>query len=117
MRHRFVIFCSIPVLLAGASATLKPLPRSDLQALWAGFEQVLWTYCEVVFAAIALVYTLSAPIVVSTLAWKADAVAGPAVAAPKAEGPTCPCRIRVVYAGYGEAQVIPCTVLVHDAPR
>jgi hypothetical protein len=39
-------------------------------------------------------------------------VTAAAVAAPKEEAPACTRMIRVVYAGYGEGQGAPCSVLV-----
>src|SRR5215207_11033053 len=59
--------------------------------------------------AITLISALTTPVVVKATASKADV----AVAAPQAAEPTCARRIKVVYAGYGEAQATPCTILAH----
>ncbi len=59
--------------------------------------------------AITLISALTAPVVVNATASKADV----AVAAPQAAEPTCARPIKVVYAGYGEAQATPCTILAH----
>src|SRR4051812_42823933 len=59
--------------------------------------------------AITLISALTTPVVVNATASKADV----AVAAPQAAEPTCARRIKVVYAGYGEAQATPCTILPH----
>ena len=59
--------------------------------------------------AITLISALTTPVVVNATASKADV----AVAAPQAAEPTCARRIKVVYAGYGEAQATPCTILAH----
>ena len=67
-------------------------------------------------AAITLVSALATPVVVNATASKtAPGIAGTVVAAPKAQElqePTCVRQIKVVYAGYGEAQAVPCTTLV-----
>ena len=61
-------------------------------------------------AAITLVSALATPVVVNAMAPKANRIVAETVAAaPKAQEPTCVRRIRVVYAGHGEAQAIPCT--------
>ena len=59
--------------------------------------------------AITLISALTTPVVVNATASKA----GVAVAAPQAAEPTCARRIKVVYAGYGEARATPCTILPH----
>jgi len=59
--------------------------------------------------AITLISALTTPVVVNATASKADV----AVAAPQAAERTCARRIKVVYAGYGEAQATPCTILAH----
>ena len=59
--------------------------------------------------AITLISALTTPVVVNATASKA----GVAVATPQAAEPTCARRIKVVYAGYGEAQATPCTILAH----
>ena len=67
----------------------------------------------VTLVAITLVSAIATPVVVNATGSKADgAVITAAVAAPKAAEPTCVRRIKVVYAGYGEALAMPCTVLV-----
>ena len=67
-------------------------------------------------AAITLVSALATPVVVNAMASKtAPVVTGTAVAAPKAQEaqePTCVRQIKVVYAGYGEAQAVPCATFV-----
>ena len=56
---------------------------------------------------------LATPVVVNATASKtAPVVAGTVVAAPKAQEPTCVRQIKIVYAGYGEAQAVPCTIPV-----
>src|SRR3954453_14950649 len=59
--------------------------------------------------AITLISALTTPVVVNATASKADV----AVATPQAGELTCARRIKVVYAGYGEAQATPCTILAH----
>src|SRR5829696_602357 len=59
--------------------------------------------------AITLISALTTPVVVNATASKA----GVAVTTPQAAEPTCARRIKVVYAGYGEAQATPCTILAH----
>jgi len=59
--------------------------------------------------AITLISAVTTPVVVNATASKA----GVAVATPQAAERTCPRRIKVVYAGYGEAQATPCTILAH----
>ena len=67
-------------------------------------------------AAITLVSALATPVVVNAMASKtAPVVAGAVVAAPKVQDvqePTCVRQIKIVYAGYGEAQAVPCTTFV-----
>ena len=61
---------------------------------------------------ITLISALATPVVVNATTPKVNAVVtAAAVAAPKQEAPACT-RIRVVYAGYGEGQGAPCSVLV-----
>jgi len=63
--------------------------------------------------ALALISALATPVVVNATTPKANAVVtAAAVAAPKEEAPACPRMIQVVYAGYGEGQGAPCSVLV-----
>ena len=63
--------------------------------------------------AITLISALATPVVVNATTPKANAVVtAAAVAAPNEEAPACPRMIRVVYAGYGEGQGAPCSVLV-----
>ncbi len=65
------------------------------------------------FVTIALISALATPVVVNATTPKANAVVtAAAVAAPKQEAPACTRMIRVVYAGYGEGQGAPCSVLV-----
>ena len=65
------------------------------------------------FVAITLISALATPVVVNATTPKANAVVtAAAVAAPKEEAPACTRMIRVVYAGYGEGQGAPCSVLV-----
>ena len=59
--------------------------------------------------AITLISAVTTPVVVNATASKA----GVAVATPQAAERTCPRQIKVVYAGYGEAQATPCTILAH----
>src|SRR5215207_11762038 len=59
--------------------------------------------------AITLISAVTTPVVVNATASKA----GVAVATPQAAEQTCARRIKVVYAGYGEAQATPCTILAH----
>ena len=59
--------------------------------------------------AITLISAVTTPVVVNATASKA----GVAVATPQAAERTCARRIKVVYAGYGEAQATPCTILAH----
>src|SRR4051794_31598601 len=59
--------------------------------------------------AILLISAFTTPVVVNATASKADV----AVATPQAAELTCARRIKVVYAGYGEAQATPCTILAH----
>src|SRR3954470_795831 len=59
--------------------------------------------------AITLISAVTTPVVVNATGSKA----GVAVATPQAAERTCPRRIKVVYAGYGEAQATPCTILSH----
>ena len=67
----------------------------------------------VTLAAITLVSALATPVVVNATTSKPSPVSNlvaPA-AAPKAEEAACARLVRVVYAGYGEGQATPCTVL------
>ena len=59
--------------------------------------------------AITLISAVTTPVVVNATASKA----GVAVATPRAAELTCARRIKVVYAGYGEARATPCTILAH----
>jgi hypothetical protein len=59
--------------------------------------------------AITLISALTTPVLVNATASKADV----AVATPQAAELTCARPIKVVYAGYGEAQATPCTILAH----
>jgi len=66
---------------------------------------------RVTFTLIALLSALAAPVAVNATS-RAGAVAEPASpAAIRAEEPSCQRRIRIVYAGYGEAGVAACAVL------
>ena len=63
--------------------------------------------------ALTLISALATPVVVNAMTPKVNAVVtAAAVAAPKQEAPACTRMIRVVYAGYGEGQGAPCSVLV-----
>ena len=66
--------------------------------------------------AITLVSALATPVVVNATGLaKADAIVTTAsVAAVKAEEPACARRIKIVYAGHGEARATPCTVTVPE---
>jgi hypothetical protein len=65
------------------------------------------------FVAITLISALATPVVVNATTPKGNTVVtAAAVAAPKEEAPACSRMIRVVYAGYGEGQGAPCSVLV-----
>ena len=67
----------------------------------------------VTLVAITLISAFATPVVVNATASKAEvAVAAVPVASVQAAAPTCARTIKVVYAGYGEAQATPCTVLV-----
>ena len=69
--------------------------------------------CTGSLVAISLISALATPVVVNATTPKVNAVvAAAAVAAPKQEAPACTRTIRVVYAGYGEDQGAPCSVLV-----
>jgi hypothetical protein len=69
--------------------------------------------CTVTLAANTLISALATPVVVNTTTSRPRAEVAPVtVAAPKAEERTCTRQVRVVYAGYGEGQGSPCTVLV-----
>ena len=59
--------------------------------------------------AISLISAVTTPVVVNATASKVDV----AVATPQAAERTCARWIKVVYAGYGEAQATPCTILAH----
>ena len=59
--------------------------------------------------AITLISAFATPVVVNATASKA----GVAAATPQAAERTCARRIKVVYAGYGEARATPCTILAH----
>src|SRR5215218_7758382 len=59
--------------------------------------------------AITLISAFATPVVVNATASKA----GVAVATPQAAERTCARWIKVVYAGYDEAQGTPCTILAH----
>ena len=62
--------------------------------------------------AITLLSAITAPVGVHATTPKTNAVAATAtVAAPGAVEPSCARQVRVVYAGYGEGQGAPCTVL------
>jgi hypothetical protein len=66
--------------------------------------------------AITLLSALATPVVVNaTSLAKADVAAATAsVAALRTEEPFCARRIKVVYAGYGEAKATPCAVVALD---
>jgi hypothetical protein len=57
--------------------------------------------------AITLISALATPVVVNATTPKANAVV-----TAMAKAPACARMIRVVYAGYGEGQGAPCSVLV-----
>jgi len=59
--------------------------------------------------AITLISAFTTPVVVNATASKA----GVAVTTPQAAEAACARRIKVVYAGYGEARATPCTILAH----
>jgi hypothetical protein len=59
--------------------------------------------------AITLISAVTTPVVVNATASKA----GVAVTTPQAAELTCARRIKVIYAGYGEAWATPCTILAH----
>src|SRR5829696_6325305 len=88
----------------GAIPTMVSLMRSDRSRPG---EPVLNRTATLV--AITLISAVATPVVVNATASKA----GVAVAAPQAAERTCPRQIKVVYAGYGEAQATPCTILAH----
>ena len=60
--------------------------------------------------AISLISAIATPVVVNATTMKANAEVTAATVREKA--PACPRMIRVVYAGYGEGQGAPCSVLV-----
>jgi hypothetical protein len=88
----------------GAIPSMVSLMRSDRSRPG---EPVLNRTATLV--AITLISAVTTPVVVNATASKA----GVAVAAPQAAERTCPRQIKVVYAGYGEAQATPCTILAH----
>jgi len=88
----------------GTIPTMVSLMRSDRS--WPG-KPVLNRTATLV--AITLISAVTTPVVVNAMASKA----GVAVATPQAAEWTCARRIKVVYAGYGEAQATPCTILAH----
>jgi len=59
--------------------------------------------------AITLISALATPVVVNATTSKAPVAV--AAATTQAADPTCARTIKVVYAGYGEAKTVPCTVL------
>jgi len=59
--------------------------------------------------AITLISAFTTPVVVNATASKA----GVAVTTPQAAEAACARRIKVVYAGCGEARATPCTILAH----
>ena len=88
----------------GTIPTMVSLMRSDRSRPG---EPVLNRTATLV--AITLISAVTTPVVVNATASKA----GVAVATPQAAERTCARRIKVVYAGYGEAQATPCTILAH----
>jgi hypothetical protein len=66
--------------------------------------------------AITLVSALATPVVVNATGLaKADAIVTTASVSPvRAEEPACVRRIKIVYAGYGEARATPCIVTVPE---
>jgi hypothetical protein len=88
----------------GTIPTMVSLMRSDQSRPG---EPVLNRTATLV--AITLISAVTTPVVVNATASKA----GVAVATPQAAERTCARRIKVVYAGYGEAQATPCTILAH----
>jgi hypothetical protein len=61
---------------------------------------------------ITLMSAIATPVVVNATTPKKAVVAPVTVAAPQTEEATCARPVRVVYAGYGEGQGTPCTVLI-----
>ena len=88
----------------GAIPSMVSLMRSDRSRPG---EPVLNRTATLV--AITLISAVTTPVVVNAMASKA----GVAVATPQAAERTCARQIKVVYAGYGEAQATPCTILPH----
>ena len=63
--------------------------------------------------AITLISALATPVVVNATTSKAPVASASVPASVAAVEPTCARTIKVVYAGYGEARAVPCTVLAH----
>ena len=95
---------SAVALVLGAIPTMVSLMKSDRSQPG---EPVLNRTATLV--AITLISAVTTPVVVNATASKA----GVAVATPQAAERTCARQIKVVYAGYGEAQATPCTILAH----
>jgi hypothetical protein len=65
---------------------------------------------RVTLAAIALVSALAAPIAVNATSRPEAALVSASPAASQVEGTSCGRRVRVVYAGYGEAGATACAL-------
>lgn len=66
--------------------------------------------------AITLLSALATPVVVNATGLpKAKATVTASIAAQQPETPACARRIRVVYAGYGEAKATPCAITASEA--
>ena len=63
--------------------------------------------------AITLISALATPVMVNATTSKTPVPRASATATAQAAEPTCVRTIKVVYAGYGEAKVAPCTVFAH----
>ncbi len=61
--------------------------------------------------AITLISALATPVVVNATTPKAPVAIAASAATTQAAEPTCARTIKVVYAGYGEANAMRCTVL------
>ena len=56
---------------------------------------------------------LATPVVVNATTAEGLVVTASVIATASAAEPACERTIKVVYAGYGEAKAVPCTVLAH----
>ena len=63
--------------------------------------------------AITLISALATPVVVNATTAEAPVATASVIATASAAEPACERTIKVVYAGYGEAKAVPCTVLAH----